>query len=276
MPNHKKTMENLGRRANNLDGKQWLSNSFSIWRKLEKSPEEKKLSHPASFPISLVEKLIESYIQPEDKILLDPFAGSGNALIAALRSGMKSIGVDVNPEFGKMFEQRRGLYSERHGPHFLNGHCHYHIEDARTISSFVDFESVDISVTSPPYWDILNRKRTADRKKSRAYSDIEADLGNTGEYDEFISMFEDVIKQVFLVLKPKSRFIINVMDIRKGANFYPFHADTIGVAQKEGFVLEDIIIWDRQPEYNGMRPLGYPYKFIVNKVHEYILVFIKD
>jgi hypothetical protein len=35
------------------------------------------------------------------------------------------------------------------------------------------------------------------------------------------------------------------------------------------------MIWDRQKEYNNMRPLGYPYSFIVNKVHEYILIFKK-
>jgi hypothetical protein len=43
-----------------------------------------------------------------------------------------------------------------------------------------------------------------------------------------------------------------------------------------GFVLEDIIIWNREREYNNLRPLGYPYVFIVNKVHEYILIFKKQ
>ena len=47
------------------------------------------------------------------------------------------------------------------------------------------------------------------------------------------------------------------------------------LAKEIGFSLEDIIIWDRQNEYNNMRPLGYPYKFIVNKVHEYQLILRK-
>ncbi len=65
------------------------------------------------------------------------------------------------------------------------------------------------------------------------------------------------------------------MDLRKKAKFFPLHMDATFHAQAEGFSLEDIIIWDRQSEYNNMRPLGYPYKFIVNKVHEYILIFRK-
>jgi DNA modification methylase len=77
------------------------------------------------------------------------------------------------------------------------------------------------------------------------------------------------------VLKPKGYFIMNVMDLRKKSNFYPLHIDASTIAKEVGFSFEDIIIWDRQPEYNNMRPLGYPYKFIVNKVHEYLLILRK-
>ena len=65
------------------------------------------------------------------------------------------------------------------------------------------------------------------------------------------------------------------MDIRKGPNLFQFHSDVIRKFETIGFTLKDIIIWDRQKEYNNMRPLGYPYSFIVNKVHEYILIFKK-
>ena len=41
-----------------------------------------------------------------------------------------------------------------------------------------------------------------------------------------------------------------------------------------GFTLDDIIIWDRQAEYNNMRPLGYPYVFRINKIKARILVVI--
>ncbi len=66
------------------------------------------------------------------------------------------------------------------------------------------------------------------------------------------------------------------MDVRKGSKFFPLHADVIySIQEKTTMTLEDIIIWDRQSDYNSMRPLGYPYKFLVNKVHEYLLVFRK-
>jgi hypothetical protein len=65
------------------------------------------------------------------------------------------------------------------------------------------------------------------------------------------------------------------MDIRQGSQFFPFHMSISNMMAEVGFVLEDIIIWDRKREYSNLRPLGYPYVFIVNKVHEYILIFRK-
>jgi DNA modification methylase len=76
-------------------------------------------------------------------------------------------------------------------------------------------------------------------------------------------------------LKDKGYCIVNVMDIRKKNQFYPLHIDITEKLQQVGYTLDDIIIWDRQKEYNNMRPLGYPYKFRINKVHEYLLIFTK-
>jgi DNA modification methylase len=65
------------------------------------------------------------------------------------------------------------------------------------------------------------------------------------------------------------------MDIRKGPKLYQLHSDLTRKMEEIGFTLNDIIIWDRQKEYNNMRPLGYPYSFIINKIHEYILIYQK-
>ena len=54
-------MVNNSKRGNDLTGKEWLQNSFSIWRDLSKSAEEKKMQHPASYPVALCEKLIKIY-----------------------------------------------------------------------------------------------------------------------------------------------------------------------------------------------------------------------
>lgn len=258
-----KNQTKTSRRANLLSGAEWLQRSFSVWRGMDKNMTERQLKHPAMFTYKLVERVLESYTC-KSGVLLDPFAGSGTALLVALSNNMEAVGLDINPLYREIFENRVGLLD--------NSRWLYHVIDARCLGDVVAPQSIDICVTSPPYWDILNRKRTADNKEKRSYSSETTDLGNIENYDAFLTSLGEVIAMVRVSLKPHSYFVLNVMDLRKGATFYPLHMDVTHVAQKNGFELQDIIIWDRQKDYNNMRPLGYPYKFIINKVHEYLLV----
>lgn len=259
-------------RLNKLDGKVWLQYSFSIWKDVQKNQEEWKLKHPAMFPVKLAERLIEIFTNKPNQIVLDPFMGSGSTLIAAQIMKMKGIGFDVSKEYCEMAKHRLdNTYKD-----MFNG-TNYKIfcDSALNLKNYLQPNSVDLSITSPPYWDILNRKRTADRKAIQNYSNSKLDFGNIEVYEDFLLSLQKVFKEVYDVLKSKHYCIVVVMDIRKNSTLYQFHSDLTKKMQDIGFVLNDIIIWDRQKEYNNMRPLGYPYSFIVNKVHEYILIFKK-
>jgi hypothetical protein len=85
----------------------------------------------------------------------------------------------------------------------------------------------------------------------------------------------DIMRQVWIALRPGKYCLMVVMDLRKKSRFYPFHADMATAMQDIGYLYDDLIIWDRRHEYNNMRPLGYPYTFRINKAHEYILIFQK-
>ena len=100
-------------------------------------------------------------------------------------------------------------------------------------------------------------------------------MGNISEYRTFINELGRLFFKVNRVLKPRAYCLVNVMDIRKKSDFYPLHSDLATELQKQRYIFDDIIIWDRQQDYNNMRPLGYPYKYRINKIHEYILIFIK-
>ena len=259
-------------KTNNLTGKEWLQNSFSIWRDLGKTEEEKKLNHPAIFTFKLVSKLIDTFCKPNGGKVLDCFAGSGTTLIAGLKKEKEVVGFDLSADYKKLFVKRA---TNSYNIPLYGLENKYIISDSRRLSEKLEAESIDLCITSPPYWDILNRQRTADYKENKNYSNKINDLGNIEDYNEFVTSLKDVCNEVYKVTKPKGYFIVNVMDLRKKDKFFPLHIDTARIAKEAGFSLEDIIIWDRQPEYNNMRPLGYPFKFIVNKVHEYLLIFRK-
>ena len=87
-----------GRRANDLTGKDWTRNSISVWSDIKKDAEETELAHPAIYPKALVSRVLETFTRQEERIVLDPFSGSGSTLLAAYKMGKVGIGFEINPE----------------------------------------------------------------------------------------------------------------------------------------------------------------------------------
>ncbi len=259
--------------ANELDGKTWTKYSISIWSDLRKTNEEMQLKHPAMFPLALASRAIACFTNATDRLILDPFSGVGTTVLAAREAGKIGIGIEISSEFAQIARNRLAQ------PSLLNmeqgGEGIIHVDDARNLLRYLQPESVDFCLTSPPYWDILLQDRTADYKERRDYGDTVGDIGKISDYQHFINALADIMKQVFVALRPHKYCLMVVMDIRKKARFFPFHSDVAQMMEQIGFIYDDLIIWDRRHEYNNMRPLGYPHKFRVNKAHEFILIFQK-
>ena len=128
-------------RANDLTGKEWLQNSFSIWRDLKKTQEEKSLGHPASYPVSLCEKLIKTFARSNCNVL-DPFNGTGTTMVAAEKLNCRGTGIDLSEDFCDIAKKR--IKSDK--IKIWQG-------DSLKILDILEKESFDLVVTSPPYWD---------------------------------------------------------------------------------------------------------------------------
>ena len=268
---------NPTKRANDLDGASWTRHSISIWGDIRKSPEEASLKHPAMFPAQLAARLIQCFTTKDDPVVLDPFVGIGSTVLAAEALGKTGIGLDVSQEYVKKALARPST-REMSGPTDMEapqGERRIYLADADNLLDYVAPESVDLVVTSPPYWDILLQARTADYKNLRHYGDSEQDLGKIRSYEAFLDALASVFEKVHKVLRPGKYCCVVVMDLRKKDRFYPLHADLATRMQDIGYIFDDMIIWDRRHEYNHLRPLGYPAVFRINKVHEYILIFRK-
>lgn len=260
------------RQANDLDGKTWLRYSISVWDDIRKNPEEMKLNHPAMFPSELPRRLIQMFTNEKQNVVLDPFLGTGSTLLAAKELDKNGIGLDISKEYIDLAAKRLNI---KHGLFTRNVPQQLIHDDARNLLEYVDANTVDICITSPPYWDILTQRRSADNKKIKDYIEKQDNLGDIHEYEDFLEELKKIFKDVYFVLRPGSYCIVVVMDIRKKDAFYPFHADLARMMSEIGFIFDDLIIWNRKYEYSNLRPLGYPCVFRVNKIHEYVLIFLK-
>lgn len=260
-------------RCNDLSGDEWLRYSISVWSDIRKTAEEAALGHPAMFPTMLCERLMTMYLRRRGKHrILDPFMGSGSTLVAARNLQKVGIGFDISETYIELTRNRLNSMDL-----FTAGGAEYEIHhaDARQLLEFVKKESIDLCITSPPYWDILNQRRTADLKSVRHYGNLEGDLGVIAGYSEFLDELTVIFERVLQALKPGAYCVVVVMDLRKKDRFFPFHSDLADRMTRIGYIFDDIIIWDRGREYNNLRPLGYPSVFRVNKIHEFILIFQK-
>jgi len=71
------------------------------FRQMWDIPGASTREHPAPFPYELAYRLVRMFSFIGDTVL-DPFCGSGTAMMAALRTGRNSIGVDIDAEYCRL------------------------------------------------------------------------------------------------------------------------------------------------------------------------------
>jgi len=76
------------------------------WEKDNKTPK----LHPTQKPVQLLEKIIKIFTDPGD-VVIDPCAGSGSTLLAAMNCGRQAYGFEIKKDFfrpaSKMLNDRR-------------------------------------------------------------------------------------------------------------------------------------------------------------------------
>jgi DNA modification methylase len=81
----------------------FLSSTLDVWSIPPESA--RRVGHPAPFPVELPEALIRLYTYRDD-LVLDPFMGSGSALVAAARLGRRFVGYDLDVDYVEIARER--------------------------------------------------------------------------------------------------------------------------------------------------------------------------
>lgn len=91
------------KRKSTITRNEFLEFTKSVWT-FSAEPAT-KVGHPAPFPVELPYRLIQLYTF-EGEIILDPFIGSGQTAITALKTRRHYVGYDINKEYVKLAEKR--------------------------------------------------------------------------------------------------------------------------------------------------------------------------
>ncbi len=262
-----------------LTAKEWVKAQLGVWRfAYEKRDIRDKSLHPATFPIALAKKVISLFTH-EGELVIDPFMGSGTTLVAAQDLNRNAVGFDLQ-------EKYIDLCVERLGANNLFNHAQQIAvqDDARYIAKYFAPESVSLIWTSPPYANLLNRKRKnksrrGDERKNEQFGKVEQysqdprDLG-TMPLEQYTQAMGDIFEELLPLLKPKAHCVINVADMWRENHRVTVHIALVEELRKRGYELRNIIIWDRTNIVNRIGIFGWPSNYItMGTTFEYLLDF---
>lgn len=262
---------------NCLPAKEWLKSQIGVWQFFYEGRDVRdKNLHPATFPISLAKKVIGLFTH-EGELVLDPFVGSGTTLVAAQDLNRNAIGFDLQGKYIDLCVKRllnNNLFNQAQQVAIQ--------DDALHIPDYLEPNSVSLIWTSPPYANLLNRKRKNKSRRERnneqlhkieQYSQDPRDLGTMG-LEDYTDAMGKIFERLLPLLRPKGHCVINVPDMWWENERITIHVSLINELRRRGYELRNTIIWDRTNIVNRIGIFGYPSNYItMGTTFEYLLDF---
>lgn len=234
--------------------------------------------HPSPKPPQLMEEIIKFFTK-EGELVFDYFMGVGGSLLGASMCNRKAIGIDLSDKYidlykkaNKFLELKEQTTIKADSIDFLN--------NKTLVNEYIKNEEASLILIDPPYGDMLSRVRTGESLKktgklsSTPFTDSQEDLGNM-PWDNFLSVFVTSIKKSMPILKKKGHIVVFIKDLQpKNGELNLLHCDIIKALHKiEGLSYLGTKIWADQGV--NLYPYGYPYGYVSNQIHQYIMIFKK-
>ena len=283
----KKEIIDLGERGkynslnklNALTGKEWIKFSKSWF--IHKPPQRKKneVLHPAKFPESLVSEFI-SFFTKEDDWVLDPFLGTGSALMASGALKRNAAGIELSDYYFQIAKER--IENEKFGNKIIPL-CGSSLQIKAVLQKNPLIKiPFDYVITSPPYWNQLERNSMRQKKRKEdglntKYSDNKEDIGNISGYEDFLETQAKIFDEVFSLTKENGYLTIITNNVYYKGKLFPLAFDTAISLTKRGkksWTLKDEKVWLQNDK--PLIALGINNAWVSNRHHQYCLIFRKE
>ncbi|MEM0134688.1 MAG: DNA methyltransferase [Thermoplasmatales archaeon] len=265
---------------NSLTAKEWIKAQVAIQEfYYEGRDVQNKNVHPATFPVSLPKHLIKLFTH-EGESVLDPFVGIGSTLLAARDLNRNAVGFSMKQEYINYAKKR--LSQDSFGTTKQLA-IHY---NARNIPQYLEPGTVSLSITSPPYANMLNHpqknksirgnlRENEHYLKVQQYSNDPLDLGGMN-HEQYSEALTEIYSGIYDFMKPKSHVVINVNGVLEDNKRYATHVYVIHAIEKAGFEFRNTIMWDKRNLMNKVGIFGWPNNYIaLRTTMEFILDFWK-
>ncbi len=270
-------------KINDLSGAEWTSHICSVintrypTRGDESYAHHIRKVHPTPKPPQLMRDLIQFFTK-ENEIVFDYFMGVGGTLLGAALCHRRGVGIDLNSSY---IEAYKSAATELRLPVFpcLCADSNVVLDDAIVINSLLNNEQVGLILIDPPYANMMSKEKTgADvnvyGKSATPFTNYEVDLGNI-DPDLFIPTLKIIVEKSLPYLKQKGYLIVFCKDMQpKKKQTNMLHAQIVEALNEiPKLYYRGMKIWADQSA--KLFPYGYPFDFVANQIHQYILVFRK-
>ncbi|MFQ5595846.1 MAG: DNA methyltransferase [Anaerolineae bacterium] len=268
---------------NCLTAGEWLRAQIGVWQfSYEGRDIRDRKQHPATFPISLAAQVISLFTHAGE-LVVDPFVGSGTTLVAARDLRRNAMGFDINAGYIDLCHSRLAQLP-REDPATPATQQIAVQDDARHIPHYLEPETIKLFFTSPPYANLLNRRRKNKSRRGEArfneqfgaieqYSQDSRDLG-TLELEAYQQAMADIFAGLLPLLKPRGHCVVNIPDMWWENERITLHIAVVEALRSAGYELRNTIIWDKTNIVNRVGIFGWPSNYITMGItYEYLLHF---
>jgi len=269
-------------KLNDLTGSEWIQLTKSWFIVNPRQRKDKEFNHPAKFPEELAERFIKFFTK-EGQIVLDPFAGISSKILACESAKRKGVGIEYSKKYVDIGKKRlKNLQAEK--KHIIVQGDSQNLLDIWNSPKNKLPKQVDFIITSPPYWNMLDESRgnvlSAHQKRKLngldvKYSNSKNDLGNIGDYNEFLKALKNIFNQSYSILKSGGYMVVVLQNLRmRNGKFCTLAWDLVGQLEKDKWHFIGEQLWLQNNKQLGI--WGYPSAFVSNIHHHYCLVFYKN
>ena len=269
---------------NNLSGGDWLNFTTSVFSTFyttngkDSYAHDIRKIHPSPKPPQLMKEIIEFFTK-ENELVFDYFMGVGGSLLGAGLCNRKAIGIDLNEKYIETYKNAAkeigvDIFSTKCGD------CLEILNNEKEMESLLSDEKISLVLIDPPYANMMSKEKTGGDiavygNKATPFTNDERDFGNLSQTAFFDSLKQSV-ELVLPYIKKHGYIVIFIKDLqpnKKELNL--LHADIIKkINEIPNLNYKGLRIWaDRSAK---LFPYGYPFSFVANQIHQYILVFRKE